>query len=185
MGRNTLSGVYAIYNCINDKAYVGSSSNLAGRFRSHLSELRKGVHYNEPLQRSWNKHGEENFIFLTLDLCPVIDLTDREQWFMDTWNVLDRAFGYNILPNARTVAGYKHSEATRANMRGRIPSAERIEKFRQMTKTRIFSDEEREQRRQRMLGNKLNLGQKRSAETREKHRQASLKLKRLNGAWIK
>lgn len=185
MGRHSLSGVYAIYNCINDKAYIGSSSDIAGRFRGHLSVLRKGIHYNAMLQRAWNKYGEKNFIFLTLDLCPVIDLTAKEQWFIDSWKAIDRKCGYNILPNARTVSGYKHSEESRANMRGRKRTPEQIEQFRQIAKTSEWTPERRERVRQRMLGNKINLGNRMSDETREKHRQATLKQKRLNGIFTK
>lgn len=56
-------GVYIIYNKINNKCYIGSSCDIAKRFRQHKSKLRANIHYNKHLQSAWNKYGEENFVF--------------------------------------------------------------------------------------------------------------------------
>lgn len=40
------SGIYAIYNTIENKYYVGSSVNIQRRWNSHLRELKKEKHFN-------------------------------------------------------------------------------------------------------------------------------------------
>lgn len=63
------SGIYTITNLINNKMYVGFTNNLDNRRDGHISCLRRGVHQNTILQRSWNKHGEINFKFEVLEEC--------------------------------------------------------------------------------------------------------------------
>lgn len=53
--------VYLIYNNATDRYYVGSTVNLRERMRSHRNALRNNKHSSEKLQRSFTKHGEENF----------------------------------------------------------------------------------------------------------------------------
>lgn len=55
--------VYYIINIVNNKQYIGCSSNFNKRKKEHLNKLRKQKHENLYLQRSWDKHGEQNFIF--------------------------------------------------------------------------------------------------------------------------
>ena len=55
--------IYKIINLVNDKFYVGSTSNQPERFRTHRKLLRRGVHHCAHLQASWNKYGEEKFLF--------------------------------------------------------------------------------------------------------------------------
>ena len=63
------SGIYIIKNLLNEKIYVGSSVNIKKRFQEHKLNLRKNEHANFHLQKSWNLHGEENFIFVELEYC--------------------------------------------------------------------------------------------------------------------
>lgn len=53
---NCRSGIYCIKNKINDKLYIGSSSNIHKRFICHKYALRKDKHHNKPLQHSFNKY---------------------------------------------------------------------------------------------------------------------------------
>ena len=55
--------VYRIRNIVSGKFYIGSSSNLYERWRTHRQQLRSGKHSNHHLQASWIKHGEEAFKF--------------------------------------------------------------------------------------------------------------------------
>lgn len=57
------SGVYFIRNCVTKTIYVGHSSDIRERFNSHKSMLRRGKHNNPHLQNSWNKYGQESFVF--------------------------------------------------------------------------------------------------------------------------
>ena len=62
-----ISGIYKIINKTNGKYYVGSSVNLSQRIYSHRSALNNSRHYNEHLQKAWNKYGKENFEFLIIE----------------------------------------------------------------------------------------------------------------------
>lgn len=55
--------VYRIRNIVSGKFYIGSSSNLYERWRTHRQKLRSGKHPNQHLLASWTKHGEEAFKF--------------------------------------------------------------------------------------------------------------------------
>lgn len=55
--------IYKIINLVNDKFYVGSTTNKNERFRTHRNKLRRGVHHCAHLQAAWNKYGEEKFVF--------------------------------------------------------------------------------------------------------------------------
>jgi len=55
--------IYKIRNVVNNKFYVGSTTDTRERFRTHRSRLRKGVHHCRHLQSSWNKYGEDCFKF--------------------------------------------------------------------------------------------------------------------------
>jgi predicted GIY-YIG superfamily endonuclease len=59
------AGVYALTNTINGKQYIGSSYNLAARFREHLN----GKKSNIPLQNAFRKYGLKAFLFQVLCFC--------------------------------------------------------------------------------------------------------------------
>lgn len=86
-----ITGIYFIKNIINDRLYIGSSNNIHNRWYDHLRELRANKHYNKFLQRSFNKYGENNFVFGVLEICNQLYLFEREQFYLDTYKNL-----YNI-----------------------------------------------------------------------------------------
>lgn len=61
-------GVYQIRNLINGIVYIGSAVDLYQRMHGHFSNLRNKKHHTVKLQRSWNKYGEENFVFEILEI---------------------------------------------------------------------------------------------------------------------
>ena len=62
-----VQGIYIILNIINNKCYIGSSINIKGRKEQHIRDLKKGKHCNDHLQKSWNKYGQESFVFSKLE----------------------------------------------------------------------------------------------------------------------
>jgi group I intron endonuclease len=78
-----ISGIYKIINKINGKYYVGSSTNIYNRWRSHKSALLRGVHSNVKLQNAWNKSGKENFDFIIVERVPTDKLLEIEQLYLD------------------------------------------------------------------------------------------------------
>ena len=92
-------GVYQIRNIINNKIYVGSSSNLHKRKHEHFRTLLTNNHHNVRLQRAFNKYGKENFIFEIIEFIKDKDkLLKVEQYWLDRFNAVKD--GYNIQPIA-------------------------------------------------------------------------------------
>jgi len=91
-------GIYSITNIVNGKRIIGQSDHIYRRWKSHISYLRRNAHPNPILQRSWNKHGENNFKLDILFLCSIQDLNSAEIKFIDVCRTENREFGYNLIP---------------------------------------------------------------------------------------
>lgn len=104
--------LYKILNKNTGKAYIGQTiNNPEIRFNYHTSRLKKGTHDNEYLQRSFNKHGIDSFMFYTiLKTDDLESLNLYEEQFIKILRATDRNFGYNIRPGG---ANTKHSEETK------------------------------------------------------------------------
>ena len=103
-------GVYKITNLVNNKIYIGSSSNLEQRLWCHRANLRHNKHHNPHLQNSWNKYGEDNFDYCILEVCDEKYQYEREQYYIDTYHP-----EYNIaevveLPSYSEESRKKHSD---------------------------------------------------------------------------
>ena len=90
------SGIYKITNKKNNKVYIGSSINLKSREYKHFWMLRKNIHDNIFLQRSFNKDGIENFIFEIIDNCGYDLLIDMENFFITQYRSTNMEHGYNL-----------------------------------------------------------------------------------------
>jgi group I intron endonuclease len=92
--------LYKILNKNTGKAYIGQTINKPEiRFNYHTSRLKKGTHDNEYLQRSFNKHGIDSFMFYTiLKTDDLESLNLYEEQFIKILRATDRNFGYNIRP---------------------------------------------------------------------------------------
>jgi hypothetical protein len=62
--------IYRITNMANGKFYIGSAESFARREWQHKYALRRNEHKNPHLQASWNKHGEEMFVFEVVEEIP-------------------------------------------------------------------------------------------------------------------
>ena len=63
------SGVYAIRNDLNNHMYIGSTTNLRRRLRTHIGYLKNDKHTNELLQCDFNKIGIDKFSYIILEHC--------------------------------------------------------------------------------------------------------------------
>ncbi len=114
------SGVYGITNLKNGKLYVGSSADLRRREADHTRALRGGYHPVPYLQNSWNKHGENNFSFVTLENChPELCVVVEQKW-LDKLRTFEFANGYNRSPTAGSTLGFKHTSSTKKKMADRM-----------------------------------------------------------------
>jgi group I intron endonuclease len=108
------SGIYKIYNTLNNKFYIGSAVNFRKRFNKHISDLRKNKHHSLLLQNSYNLHGHEHFRFVILEIIDnKSDLSVREQYYLDLLNPNDPNIGYNICSIVGSRLGVTINEETR------------------------------------------------------------------------
>jgi group I intron endonuclease len=98
-------GVYQIVCKTTGNRYVGSTTkSFKHRWSGHKSLLRAGTHHSIHFQNAWNKYGEDDFLFLILDIvddkkeCSVL-----EQSYFDS---IDHKILYNIQFNA---TAYPHA----------------------------------------------------------------------------
>lgn len=160
-------GVYRITNLINGKIYIGSTTNLKRRERTHNNALKSGKHKSTHLRGSSLIYGHENFKFEILEVIEdnfnddfklKIFIEQREQHYLDTLlfaNCNDNRFyelGYNKRRRAELNTGIKYDKSIHKNM-GRKPGFK-------------MSPEQAYQNRTR------NIGRKDSEETRRKKSEA-------------
>ena len=93
---DVICGKNSIEKKINHKKYIGQSVNVEHRWYCHRSDLKNKKHDNDYLQKSWNKYGEENFQFRVLEQCPRDMLNEKERYYIDLYNTMNRDYGYNL-----------------------------------------------------------------------------------------
>ena len=111
------SGIYKIVNLKNGKMYVGSSKSIKDRWWEHRKFLRENRHPSPRLQNSWNKHKEENFVFLIIEVVKDFNkLIEREQYWLDYFQSFREEKGFNIRIKAKSNLGMVHTAETRAKI---------------------------------------------------------------------
>lgn len=145
-----LSGIYMIINKTTGDYYIGSASTnrFYARFSNHLIYFRG----SKIVKAAVKKYRLENFAFLVLELYPNIVTQENNKELLDLEDKYLKSLlpNYNILTEAGSSFGYKHTEVDRIKMKD------------------IYSDERRNR-----IGN-LNKGKKLSPETIEKIREKAL-----------
>jgi len=91
------SGIYAIVNTIDGKAYIGSSTHITKRWSDHRKTLRDGTHNNPYLQHAYAKHGAQAFEYRILEIVddPATLAAAEWRWIVQ-WDTLARTHGYNL-----------------------------------------------------------------------------------------
>lgn len=132
-----MSGIYQIYNPINNKRYIGSSINVERRLKEHLRNLEKNRHCNDHLQSAYNKY-KDVLQFQFLEECEPDECLIFEQYYLDYYKSYIREFGYNIDPEAK-YAGKHLSEEKKKEIidKIRVKTIERYKDYRNK-KNNIF-----------------------------------------------
>ena len=115
------SGIYRWVNKLNSNTYVGSGLDLKKRVGDYFnnSEL---IRNSRPIHAALLKYGYENFSFEILEYCRADELVIREQYYLDLL-----CPEYNILKNAYSLFGFKHSTENIAKFKLKKISAEHKE----------------------------------------------------------
>ena len=61
-------GIYKITNTINNKCYIGKSSDIEERWKYHKKRYNNIKEYDKPLYRAFRKYGINNFLFEIIEL---------------------------------------------------------------------------------------------------------------------
>ena len=121
-----LSGIYLILNKVTLDYYIGSASTdrFNPRFSAHLINFTG----SKLLKNAVRKYGISEFAFLVLELFPEKvnqennkKLLDLEDFYLKTMLP-----NYNILTEAGSSFGYKHSEITRIKMKSNYSEERRM-----------------------------------------------------------
>lgn len=112
------AGVYRWINNKNGNTYVGSSINISVRMYTYYS-LRSLAKSNRPIDRALLKYGFSNFTLEILEYCSEENLLKREQYYLDLLKPQ-----YNIVEQAGSTLGYKHTPESLEKMRNFVLSDE-------------------------------------------------------------
>lgn len=90
-------GIYKIENQINNKCYIGQSSNIERRWNAHLLAINNPnkAEYGYPLYLAIRKYGLENFNFTIIELCELETLNEKEMYWIEFYKSNYRDYGYN------------------------------------------------------------------------------------------
>lgn len=144
-----ISCVYKIVNKVNGSFYIGSAVDFNRRIRRHLLFLKNGTHHSTKLQRSFNKHGEDNFSFEILEIvADTTKLIECEQKWIDE---LKPTYNMTLIAGLNSHLGMKRSDETRDKIRkalsGRKLTAEHIAACVKGREDYIVSDETKDKMR--------------------------------------
>jgi group I intron endonuclease len=107
-------GVYCIMNLVDRKKYFGESCHIYRRLTNHIQELNNNSHCNDKLQNSWNKYGEENFIYFVVEYCKRDDLKHIECKYIESFGDLNPTLLFNLTKNSLTK--FTHSEENKTKL---------------------------------------------------------------------
>jgi GIY-YIG catalytic domain len=117
METKNLSGIYLILNKVTLDYYIGSASTdrFYARFSNHLFYLRG----SKILKLAVRKYKLDNFAFIILELFPEIVTKENNKKLIDLEDFYLKSLlpNYNILTEAGSNFGYKHTEITRVNLK--------------------------------------------------------------------
>ena len=94
------SGIYKITNLTNGKIYVGQSQNVFERKIEHFTALRRNHHPNKEMQKDWNKNNR-GFRFDVIEFCGISQLNEREKYWIDKLNTIEKGYNKNWIPYKR------------------------------------------------------------------------------------
>ena len=151
-----LSGIYLILNKITLDYYIGSASTnrFFARFSNHLVNF----HGSKIVKAAVRNYKISQFAFIILELFPEVVTKENNKILLDLEDFYIKSLlpNYNILTEAGSSFGYKHTEMTRINMMSNY-SIERRLKIGNLNKNKIFSKETIEKMRASALTRKKKL----------------------------
>ena len=145
-----LGGIYLIFNKITGDYYVGSAST--NRFHSRLSNHLIYFKGSKIVKHAVRKYKLSNFVFLILEIFPEVVTKENNKKLLDLEDFYLKSLlpNYNILTEAGSSFGYKHTELDRIKMKANY-SISRREFIGNLNKNKTISSETREKMREKAL----------------------------------
>ena len=148
-----LSGIYLILNKETSDYYIGSASTgkIYARFVNHLFNFNG----SKIVKLAVKKYGISSFAFMVLELYPEIINKENNKKLLDLEDFYLKSLlpNYNILTEAGSSFGYKHTEITRIKMKVNY-SQERREAIASLNRGKTLSPDIIELMRQAALNRK-------------------------------
>ena len=95
VGNKTICGIYKITNMLNQKCYIGQTTDMAARFKQHIKRgLGADTPTNNKLYPAMLQDGVENFSFEIIENCPKEQLNEKEKFWQDYFCA--KEYGYSI-----------------------------------------------------------------------------------------
>lgn len=113
---NKIVGIYKITNLKNNKVYVGSAVNIKNRFKTHKRLLKNNKHFNNHLQSSYLKYGEDYFKYEIIEITTLTEMLDREVYWISSLGANNPKYGYNKRLIVNSNLGIKLSDETRKKL---------------------------------------------------------------------
>jgi group I intron endonuclease len=121
-----LSGIYLILNKITLDYYIGSASTnrLYSRFSNHLYNFNG----SKIVKLAVKKYKISNFAFLVLELYPYLVNKENNKKLLDLEDFYLKSLlpNYNILTEAGSSFGYRHTDITRIKMKSNYSNERRL-----------------------------------------------------------
>ena len=144
-----MTAIYSLTNKINNKKYIGKTTDIERRIKEHQKHSRNKV--NRVIYDAINKYGFQNFI---IDIVENVndDLSDeREMYWISYYNTTDREYGYNMTDggvggNTWHLNSNKEAIGKKLSMSntGKKRSKEFCERMSRIASNRIMTDAEKE-----------------------------------------
>jgi len=121
-----LAGIYLILNKVTLDYYIGSASTgrLHARFTNHLFNFNG----SKIVKNAVKKYNISAFAFIVLELFPEVVNKENNKRLLDLEDFYLKSLlpNYNILTEAGSSFGYKHTEITRLNMNSNYSEERRM-----------------------------------------------------------
>lgn len=107
--------IYCIHNTVSGKVYIGKTKCIYKRCHQYLSDVRNknnSNRMNEYLYNSMIKYGVDAFEMFPLEFVDESIISERELWWMNHFNSLNRHKGYNLRSDSST-GMHTHDETKR------------------------------------------------------------------------
>ena len=98
------SGIYKITNLVNNKVYIGKTKDFYKRYFQYVSDVRNSskARINDYLLSSFIKYGFDNFKFEVVEFCNLDIISERELYWIQYFDSINREKGYNLRLDSST-----------------------------------------------------------------------------------